>query len=264
MQHTLVVPSVVSCCFFVNVWNMEGEEHRLICHRELLDLSCNQLQDCSFIRLDFWKHMGLWYLAYRVHLTSWWTWLAGILLGIAVLKNIDVKPWEQILWWISITGYVLCMVAAIVWNVVFPRYPQTDWRACCPPPPWSQMVSQKGMAWPWAWCLARVWAAYVTQTNCWCTCDVTLTRQCFDFLLCQAKHWPSSYCLTPNDHQVACIFLVLIQPIRRALSKWPFHCWFCLLPAADVCEGIIDYDSTEKWLKEIPRMLTGKVLKLQW
>ena len=52
-------------------------------------------------------------------------------------------------------------------------------------------------------------------------------------LLCRAKHWPSSYCFTPNDHQVSCIFLVLIQPIRHALSKWPFWCWFCLHLAAD-------------------------------
>ena len=49
-------------------------------------------------------------------------------------------------------------------------------------------------------------------------------------LSCRAKHWPSSYCFTPNDHQVAHIFLVLLQPIRRTLSKQPFRCWFCLHP----------------------------------
>ena len=42
-------------------------------------------------------------------------------------------------------------------------------------------------------------------------------------------HWPSSYCFTPNDHQVARIFLVLIQPIRCALSKWPLRRWFCYI-----------------------------------
>ena len=52
-------------------------------------------------------------------------------------------------------------------------------------------------------------------------------------LSCRAKHWQSSYCFTPNDHQVARIFLVLIQPIRRALSKWPSRRWFCLHLAAD-------------------------------
>ena len=50
----------------------------------------------------------------------------------------------------------------------------------------------------------------------------------------RAKHWPSSYCFTPNEHQVERIFLVLIRPIRRALSKWAFRRWFCLHPAADV------------------------------
>ena len=49
-------------------------------------------------------------------------------------------------------------------------------------------------------------------------------------LSCRAKHWPSSYCFTLNDHQVARIFLVLLQPVRRALSKRPFHCRFCLHP----------------------------------
>ena len=52
-------------------------------------------------------------------------------------------------------------------------------------------------------------------------------------LLCRVKHWRSSYCFTPNDHQVSCIFLVLIQPIRCTLSKWPFRRWFCLHLAAD-------------------------------
>ena len=51
----------------------------------------------------------------------------------------------------------------------------------------------------------------------------------------------------PNDHQVARIFLVLIQPIRRALSKWPFRRWFLFTPSSrgsiSVCE---DVDSTEE------------------
>ena len=50
-------------------------------------------------------------------------------------------------------------------------------------------------------------------------------------LPCRAKHWPSSYCFAPNDHQVAGIFLVLLQPIRRALSKRAyFRRCFCLHP----------------------------------
>ena len=49
-------------------------------------------------------------------------------------------------------------------------------------------------------------------------------------LLCQAKHWRSSYCFTPNDHQVARSFLVLLQPIRRALSKQSFWHRFYLHP----------------------------------
>ena len=83
-----------------------------------------------------------------------------------------------------------------------------------------------------------------------------------------SEHWPSSYYLTPNDHQVACIFLVLINPGNQMCSfKMALSALVLFTPGSrrsiSVCK---DIDSTEKWPKEIPRTLTGKVLKfkLQW
>ena len=39
--------------------------------------------------------------------------------------------------------------------------------------------------------------------------------------------------LYPEWPPGSALFLVLIQPIRRARPKWPFRRWFCLHPAAD-------------------------------
>ena len=55
-------------------------------------------------------------------------------MGIPVLKNIDVKPWEQILFWISLIVYSLFIIFAVAWNCFYPGFPETDWRPCCPFP----------------------------------------------------------------------------------------------------------------------------------
>lgn len=61
--------------------------------------------------------------------------VAGILMGIPVLKNFHVKPWETILWWIALVVYLVLVLFAVCWNGFYPNYyPPTDWRPCCPCP----------------------------------------------------------------------------------------------------------------------------------
>ena len=71
----------------------------------------------------------------------------------------------------------------------------------------------------------RKWAsptlAHNGTTEPLSTAAMQITRE-LGFHGCSSMHWPSSYCFTPKDHQVARIFLVLLQPIRRALSKTAF------------------------------------------
>ncbi|KAF5285142.1 hypothetical protein FQA39_LY16831 [Lamprigera yunnana] len=48
--------------------------------------------------------------------------LAGLLLGINILRNIRVTFKEKVIWWISIVAYVILMGMAIIWNAAFPSY----------------------------------------------------------------------------------------------------------------------------------------------
>lgn len=48
--------------------------------------------------------------------------LAGLLVGIYVVRNINVTRTERIIWWVSIITYVLLMGIAIVWNIVYTDY----------------------------------------------------------------------------------------------------------------------------------------------
>ncbi|KAJ9596582.1 hypothetical protein L9F63_012415 [Diploptera punctata] len=48
--------------------------------------------------------------------------LAGLLLGINVLRNIRKQDWEKKLWWASIVIYVVLMAAAIIWNICYTDY----------------------------------------------------------------------------------------------------------------------------------------------
>ncbi len=51
--------------------------------------------------------------------------VAGLLVGINVLRNLRQRRWEKVVWWFSLTLYLVLMIAAIVWNVlsIDPRFP---------------------------------------------------------------------------------------------------------------------------------------------
>ena len=59
--------------------------------------------------------------------------VTGLLLGIPVLKNIDKKPWETVVFWIALIVYVLTVAFAILWNAFWPatgepmHFPVTEW-----------------------------------------------------------------------------------------------------------------------------------------
>ncbi|KAJ8675416.1 hypothetical protein QAD02_011202 [Eretmocerus hayati] len=46
--------------------------------------------------------------------------IAGLLVGINVLRNLEVQTWEKVVWWASFFIYTALMAAAILWNVMNP------------------------------------------------------------------------------------------------------------------------------------------------
>ena len=42
--------------------------------------------------------------------------LAGLTIGLIVLKNFEQKLHEQFIWWVALTCYMICMAFAIVYN----------------------------------------------------------------------------------------------------------------------------------------------------
>lgn len=48
--------------------------------------------------------------------------MAGLLVGINILRNLEVQTWEKVVWWASLVTYAALMVAAILWNVLYPSY----------------------------------------------------------------------------------------------------------------------------------------------
>jgi rhomboid-related protein 1/2/3 len=45
--------------------------------------------------------------------------LAGLTIGLLVLKNFEQKLHVQVLWWIALGVYCACMVFAILWNIFY-------------------------------------------------------------------------------------------------------------------------------------------------
>lgn len=48
--------------------------------------------------------------------------IAGLLVGINILRNLEVKTWEKVVWWASIITYIVLMTAAILWNILYTSY----------------------------------------------------------------------------------------------------------------------------------------------
>lgn len=50
--------------------------------------------------------------------------IAGILMGIPLLRNIRQKPWERVMFWIALGLYAAFLIFAIFWNIFWPGFPE--------------------------------------------------------------------------------------------------------------------------------------------
>ncbi|XP_029169925.1 protein rhomboid isoform X3 [Nylanderia fulva] len=48
--------------------------------------------------------------------------IAGLLVGINILRNLEVQTWEKIVWWVSMFTFTGLMTAAILWNILYTSY----------------------------------------------------------------------------------------------------------------------------------------------
>ncbi|KAJ8958531.1 hypothetical protein NQ318_002326 [Aromia moschata] len=64
--------------------------------------------------LDFDEHIG-----YAAHFAGA---LAGLLVGINVLRNLSVTKTERVIWWVSIVAFSILMVTCIIWNLAWKSY----------------------------------------------------------------------------------------------------------------------------------------------
>ena len=58
-------------------------------------------------------------IGYIAHLSGA---VAGLLVGIGVLRNLEVRRWERILWWIAIILYFSLMMTGVLIHVLMPNY----------------------------------------------------------------------------------------------------------------------------------------------
>ena len=71
-------------------------------------------------------------VSYVAHLTGA---LAGLTIGLLVLKNFEQKLHEQLIWWVALGVYAACTLFAVLFNVFNPDdqpffYPQ--WKPAAP------------------------------------------------------------------------------------------------------------------------------------
>lgn len=57
--------------------------------------------------------------------------LTGLMLGITVMKNINILSWEKKVGWVTLSVYIATVIFCVLFNGLFKHYPETDWSACC-------------------------------------------------------------------------------------------------------------------------------------
>ncbi|KAG8232726.1 hypothetical protein J437_LFUL013319 [Ladona fulva] len=58
-------------------------------------------------------------IGYAAHLAGA---IAGLLVGINILRNLEVRQWERVIWWASLVLFAALMIGAVIWNAAFPEY----------------------------------------------------------------------------------------------------------------------------------------------
>lgn len=56
-------------------------------------------------------------VSYVAHLTGA---LAGLTIGLLVLKNFEQRLHEQLLWWVALGVYAACTIFAVLFNILNP------------------------------------------------------------------------------------------------------------------------------------------------
>nr|KAF7435941.1 hypothetical protein H0235_004132 [Vespula pensylvanica] len=59
-------------------------------------------------------------VSYVAHLTGA---LAGLTIGLLVLKNFEQRLHEQLLWWVALGVYAACTIFAVMYNLMHPNHP---------------------------------------------------------------------------------------------------------------------------------------------
>ncbi|XP_055898545.1 rhomboid-related protein 2-like isoform X2 [Biomphalaria glabrata] len=55
--------------------------------------------------------------------------LAGVMLGIVILKNVNTLTWEKALGWVTLAIYLAFVAFCCLFNALYEGYPPTDWTA---------------------------------------------------------------------------------------------------------------------------------------
>ena len=92
--------------------------------------TCNALVDLNIVSC-----VAVYVKDHTTHLyVKHFLYFKGLLIGIPVLRNLDEKWWEKIVWWVALVAYLACVLFAVFWNAFYKGFPETDWSPCCPAP----------------------------------------------------------------------------------------------------------------------------------
>lgn len=54
--------------------------------------------------------------------------IAGVLVGVSILRNLQRRRWERVCWWVSFTIYVILVGTAVILNASLQDYfPNNDY-----------------------------------------------------------------------------------------------------------------------------------------
>ena len=78
------------------------------------------------VSLALYKRYGLEKKDQTGHMAHLGGFVGGLFLGIVCLKNLKVKSWEKVLWYVSLAALLILTLIAVLFNTFYPKYEALD------------------------------------------------------------------------------------------------------------------------------------------
>ena len=79
------------------------------------------------VSLALYKRYGLDTKDATGHMAHLGGFVGGLFLGIVCLKNLKIKSWEKVIWYVALAALLILALIAVLFNTFYPKFEELDY-----------------------------------------------------------------------------------------------------------------------------------------